>query len=421
MISRFISRREIGIDPPSIIYLAERTRRTYSIDLSQTKSIESKHSGGVHALDIDPAEGRYLLCGSQDKSISICDTHGSKSRDVNGRGERTAAICPAVIHVPDAHNFGVGTVQWYPHDNGIFTTSGMDGVVHLWDANTASVALTFRGLGPNGAGDTDLERSAIYHHAQSPIAGHGLIAVGSTGTAVTLCDPSSGTNTHKLVGHRDSVLAVAWSPSEEFTLATASRDNQVILWDVRRAGARRMLDQYNGAPNAAHGGIQASHSGVVNGLCFAPDTPGTGGRYLLSTGTDGSMRLWSMLDGRNMMVNYAGIRNTMQRRRVGLCVSRSSKVSLVYHPCGANIHVYDIHGGTLVRVLRGHYGRVHQCVFHPTTVEMYSGSNDSEVVVWSPALDQQRRGRRVGGGTSTDGAAAGAAEGVAEDAWSDDD
>jgi DNA excision repair protein ERCC-8 len=153
----------------------------------------------------------------------------------------------------------------------MFVTSGTDGALKLWDANTMTPALEFE----------DFCGDVIYQHAMSEIAGHGLIAVGGQARKVKLCDPASGASTHELVGHRDAILSVAWSPTDEYTLATASRDNTVMLWDVRAAGPIQVLDQHNGERHGFSSTVVTTHTGECNGVSFTPD-----GRHIVTTGTD---------------------------------------------------------------------------------------------------------------------------------------
>lgn len=40
---------------------------------------------------------------------------------------------------PDVHKFSVETVQWYPHDTGMFTSSSFDKTLKIWDTNTLKV------------------------------------------------------------------------------------------------------------------------------------------------------------------------------------------------------------------------------------------------------------------------------------------
>ncbi len=146
------------------------------------------------------------MTGSQDRSVTIYDT--TIAADNTGGGSAASDSMKQVsklCQVPKAHRYSIETAQWYPHDNGMFVTSGTDGVLKLWDANTMTPALEF----------SDFAGNMVYRHAMSPIASHALVAVAGSETKVKLCDPSSGAASHELAGHRDAVLAVAWSPTEE--------------------------------------------------------------------------------------------------------------------------------------------------------------------------------------------------------------
>jgi DNA excision repair protein ERCC-8 len=58
-------------------------------------------------------------------------------------GSKAEQIEPlAVVHRRQGggHMYGVTSVQWFPHDTGMFVSSGNDGVVKLWDTNELCVA-----------------------------------------------------------------------------------------------------------------------------------------------------------------------------------------------------------------------------------------------------------------------------------------
>lgn len=40
----------------------------------------------------------------------------------------------------DVHKYSVETVQWYPHDTGMFTSSSFDKTLKVWDTNTLQVS-----------------------------------------------------------------------------------------------------------------------------------------------------------------------------------------------------------------------------------------------------------------------------------------
>ncbi len=61
----------------------------------------------------------------------------------------------------------------------------------------------------------------VYCHQMSPVATrHCLIAAASQSSAVKLIDLKSGAATHSLRGHRRTVFSLAWSPKDEFLIAT---------------------------------------------------------------------------------------------------------------------------------------------------------------------------------------------------------
>ena len=97
-----------------------------------------------------------------------------------------------------------------------------------------------------------------------------------------------------------------------------SQDNQVFLWDIRKAtGPLLSLDQHNGSGSSIsasgvcacvrhtqlfyyiHIIVLTAHNGHVCGMTFTSD-----GLFLVTTGTDQRMRLWDVFTGMNMLVSH---------------------------------------------------------------------------------------------------------------------
>ncbi|XP_065518043.1 DNA excision repair protein ERCC-8 isoform X3 [Lathamus discolor] len=289
---------------------------------------------------------RSMLSGGSDGVIVLYD--------LENLTRETSYTCKALCSVgrshPDVHKFSVETVQWYPHDTGMFTSSSFDKTLKIWDTNTLKSADAFHFKG------------TVYSHHMSPVAtNHCLVAVGTKSPKVQLCDLKSGSFSHILQGHRQEVLAVAWSPRHEYILATGSADGRVKLWDVRRAsGCLSTLDQHNGEKSKASSeAANSAHTGRVNGLCYTND-----GLHLLTTGTDDRMRLWNSFTGENTLVNYGKVCNE-SRKGLKFTISCDCDPEFAFVPYGSTIAVYAVFTGELITMLRGHYTAVNCCVFQP--------------------------------------------------------
>ncbi|XP_057350929.1 DNA excision repair protein ERCC-8 isoform X4 [Manis pentadactyla] len=282
----FLSARQAGLDEPLRLRRAVSTRRILGLELNKDRDVERIHGSGINTLDIEPVEGRYMLSGGSDGVIVLYDLENSSRQPYY----TCKAVCSIDRNHPDVHQYSVETVQWYPHDTGMFTSSSFDKTLKVWDTNTLQTADIFN------------FEETVYCHHMSPVATkHCLVAVGTRGPKVQLCDLKSGSCSHILQGHRQEVLAVSWSPRYDYILATASADSRVKLWDVRRAsGCLITLDQYNGKKSQAVESANTAHNGKVNGLCFTTD-----GLHLLTVGTDNRMRLWNSSSGENTLELYS--------------------------------------------------------------------------------------------------------------------
>lgn len=303
-------------------------------------------------------------------------------------------------------------MAWYPIDNGIFLSGARDGHVKIWDANTLTVGGTFSIGAP------------VFSVAMSPAAvSHCLVAVGSAEPDVLLCDVTSGGFSHRLSGHRAGVWAVAWSPFNEFELMSGGRDGQLRIWDIRRAGARAVLDMHD--TKSRHGAGAGGSRNITTAAPLPPkpqapgaQTPATiyakahesgitglvptsDGLFWLSAGNDDRVRLWNASNFRHELVHYNDTFNRASKPRQ-IVVSDDGNV--LFHPSGSAVQVFDVHSGaTLATLTGGHFEVVNCCAWNGVHEELYTGSNDHNIVVWAP----KEAGRLDPGGEDD------------QDAWSD--
>ncbi|XP_071450504.1 DNA excision repair protein ERCC-8-like [Hetaerina americana] len=360
-----------GISPAYEIKRAVVIKRAFTLQVVKDWELEDVHSGGVNCLDIDPSEHRYLLSGSNDGCIYIHDL-------LNYYGQCNyiaKVLCRIKRTNPGSHQFSVESVQWYPFDSGSFVSSGMDRKVKLWDSNLLTVAY-----------ETTLP-GKIYHHEMSKVPSQNYLVAAATSTKnLILLDLKSGSKSHELVGHSAGILTCNWSPRDDSLLATGSCDNQIFLWDIRSSKACLMsLDQHNGKGSAGNLSSCTAHDGYVNGLRFTEN-----GFFLVSFGNDCKLRVWDVIKGTNIMVNF-GTTHSHLKRSVQLDVTACHvEHDLLFVPSTNHVLVYEIMSGIQVKKLIGHFDSVNCCTYEPWHQQLFSGGKDRTILCWSSEIHKMK-------------------------------
>lgn len=152
-------------------------------------------------------------------------------------------------------------------------------------------------------------------------------------------------------------------------VATAGYDNQVILWDRRtqRAVAR------------------ALHNHLANHLVFSPD-----GRYLLTSSSDYSARLWTVPDLRLVSV-FSRHEDDVE---MAAFHPRSELVATASRDHTIGVYALD---GSLRTTLRGHRADVISVAWSPDGSELVSSSDDGTVKRWSLTGDAPIEDMDMGG------------------------
>ena len=101
----------------------------------------------------------------------------------------------------------------------------------------------------------------------------------------------------------------------------------------------------------------------------------------MSAGTDGRLRLWDAITGRNTMVNFSDTPRLKEGNEIALTPDSST----AFVPGAWDVGVYDVRSGRQLAPLRGHFDRVNTVIMHPSEQTLYSGGGDSQILVWSPA------------------------------------
>ncbi|MFE2374714.1 AAA family ATPase [Streptomyces sp. NPDC059398] len=224
-----------------------------------------------------------------------------------------------------------------------------------------------------------------------------------------------------LLGHTGAVYLTSFSPDGR-TLATASYDRTVRLWDVR--------DPTRPAPL---GDPLTGHTSWVSSAVFSPD-----GHTLASSSDDGTIRLWNVTDPRHPepigtpLTGHGGTAYLLAFSPDGRTLASANEdhtvklwdvetparpkavASLRGHTAAVRSVAFSPDGRTLAaggddgtvrlwntadphrpaavhRVLRGHTGTVHSVAFSPDGRTLASGGSDDTVRLWNVA-DPSRAG-----------------------------
>ncbi|WEW59751.1 hypothetical protein PRK78_005231 [Emydomyces testavorans] len=167
-----------------------------------------------------------------------------------------------------------------------------------------------------------LHSTPYSHSLSSHPSSHLLIGVGTSDKSVRLLDLRSGLSTHSLPGHAGAVLSVQWAPHNPHLIASASKDNRALIFDIRRGGhnstiASLDMDDAVGvlppatAPPTIHPRKpfthqSRAHNGAVTGIRWTPR-----GDYLITAGQDSRLRVWDATTGANTLMHFGPrIRNS---------------------------------------------------------------------------------------------------------------
>ncbi|KAM0826479.1 hypothetical protein ACQ4PT_068850 [Festuca glaucescens] len=249
----------------------------------------------------------------------------------------------------------------------------------------------------------------VYSAAMSPIATtHMLIATGSADVQVRLCDIASGAFTHTLSGHHDGIMSLEWSTSSEWILMSGGCDGAIRFWDIRRAGCFLVLDQLwsqqgrrppfldstidkqdqknltSSPPSKSNSVQQRTGSRKKHSKALHRSQTLIRGhtQQRVHPGSDSRLRIWDIDSGCNTLVNFEAMRLHPSKP---LQLAVTDDPSLVFVPCMGSIKAYNMWSGTTFQTFRGHYDHVNCCYYNSQDQELYTGSNDRQILLWSPA------------------------------------
>ncbi|KAN0074911.1 Quinonprotein alcohol dehydrogenase-like superfamily [Elaphomyces granulatus] len=164
-----------------------------------------------------------------------------------------------------------------------------------------------------------------------------------------------------LEGHTNNVRTIAFSKDGK-TLASASSDHTVRLWDPATGQCLQTLQ---------------GHTGWVNAIVFSAN-----GKMLASASEDSTVRLWDPTTGQCLQT-YQGHTN-----RVNAIAFSEHRKILASASADSTVRLWDPTTGQCLQTLQGHANRVNVIVFSEDGKMLASASGDSTVRLWDPTTGQ---------------------------------
>jgi WD40 repeat protein len=173
--------------------------------------------------------------------------------------------------------------------------------------------------------------------------------------------PPGGPLLRTLMGHAESVNAVAVTPDSQRAVSAAgswsnSSDNSLKVWDLESGMELFML---------------RGHTGSTRGVVVTPD-----GRYAISASLDSTLKVWDLEAGTELRT----LRGHSSRVNAVTVTPDGRHIISASHD--NTLKVWDLASGAELHTLRGHTGEVTAVAMTPDGSGVLSASYDETIRLW---------------------------------------
>jgi WD40 repeat protein len=228
------------------------------------------HDVCVNSIAFSP-DGKRILSGGQDQNSdnSICLWNTATGTEIRRFAGHKSAVMNVSI-APDGQHAA---------------SASLDGTVRCWnvDSGKQCFVIPSRGHAATTVAFSPDGKSILVGYLASSEKRNSVL----TDNPVVLFDATTGKETRRFVGHRTSVLCMAFSPDGKWAVSAGGGrraeegrqrpvDCEIRLWDVRTG---RLVKSF------------AGHEGPIYSVSFSPE-----GKQFASGSVDQTVRVWRLTE-----------------------------------------------------------------------------------------------------------------------------
>lgn len=324
---------------------AEKRATQFAVEGIKQMSIQSTMMGSklwVLSLAFSP-DGSLLASGGWDESNNTV-----RIWDMNNQREimtlnTSAFFVFSVAFSPDGKLLATGGCwegQALAEENQIFCAN--KGIIEIWDVSTGQKLRELVG-----------HKQIVYSVSFSPDGR--MLASASGDRTIRIWDLSNGNNVKTITGHSRQVNSVAFSPDGRM-LASASHDQTVKLWDADSGREIKIL---------------AVLAAPVWSVAFSPD-----GKMLAAGDEQQLSKVWEVSSGKELLSLRGSISS--------LAFSPAGKI-LAMGRWDSTISFIDVSTGMIIKTLKAHESPIRSIAFSPDSKILASSGEDNTINLWGSA------------------------------------